>query len=42
MWLGPFAEFLGIRPWEIDRLTVAEFNAMITWLNQRSEQGQGQ
>jgi hypothetical protein len=35
--MGVFAEYLGIRPWEIDRLTLAEFNALCKYIDDKNE-----
>lgn len=35
--MGVFAEFLGIRPWEIDQLSVLEFNALCAYIDRKSD-----
>jgi len=36
--MGVFAEYLGIRPWEMDRLSVPEFNALCSYIDRKTEQ----
>jgi hypothetical protein len=33
-----FSELLGIRPWEIDRLSLPEFNALCAYIDRKNEQ----
>lgn len=35
--MGVFAEFLGIRPWEIDRLSVQEFDALCNYIDRKND-----
>jgi hypothetical protein len=36
-YLGGFAEVLGVRPWEMDLLTMPEFLGLCDYLDQREE-----
>jgi hypothetical protein len=36
-----FAHYLHIRPWELDRLTVHEFDSAVTWIDQLLKGGDG-
>jgi len=35
--LGLFAHYLGIRPWEIGRLTVGEFLGLCSWIDEANK-----
>lgn len=37
-YMGAFAEWLGIRPWEMDLLTEAQFTSLIDYLEAKNKE----